>query len=709
MINFYKIKTGIRINFHEIGITLRNLSTWSPLATTFNSPPPKKLNITKSNTGVFNIKQLRTPEGFYLLQEDVISKTENLVDEAVSLNRKRKLVEIFDELSDSLCKVADLAEFIRLSHPDHKYSDAATQACITVSGLVEKLNVHKELFQALQYVVNNGDLMKTSAIDQHVAKLFLFDFEQSGIHLEESYRKKVVEINEAILQIGQKFMDGAVHPRSIMKSLLPEDIRKHFPVEGDKIYVSGLYTDSSSSVAREAAYRLFLYPDHNQEKLLEDLIKYRYILATICGFDTYADRALKASTVENPSAVNSFLDELSLSIRSRSEKEFNLMEKIKKSNSGLPNAKLAAWDTPYFTMLMKRKWLQGSIEDFNPFFSLGSCMDGLSLLMHSLYGITLETVPMEPGEDWTDLLYKLAVVHESEGLLGYIYCDFFERPNKPNQDCHFTIQGGKKLNDGSYQMPIVVVMLNLRQHRWNATALLNPSMVDNLFHEMGHAMHSMLARTEYQHVTGTRCSTDFAEVPSVLMEYFASDPRVLRTFAKHFQTKEPMPEEMIQRLCASKNLFMASETELQIFYSALDQRYHGLPEQQKSTTTETLKEVQQQFYTLPYVENTAWQLRFSHLVGYGAKYYSYLLSRAVASWIWQTYFSADPFSREAGEKYRKECLSHGGGIPSKQLIEGFLGKEVNPKTLSESLIREIDNNNEHMQKMSKELNINLTN
>lgn len=157
----------------------------------------------------------------------------------------------------------------------------------------------------------------------------------------------------------------------------------------------------------------------------------------------------------------------------------------------------------------------------------------------------------------------------------------------------------------SVQNPIVVVMLNLSAPRWSGPTLLTPPMVDNLFHEMGHAMHSMLARTKYQHISGTRCSTDFAEVPSVLMEYFASDPRVLSTFARHFQTQEPMPVSLMNRLCVSKHLFSASETQLQLFYSMLDQIYHNEPQDKPNyTTTDILKEVQRDYYSVPYVEHT---------------------------------------------------------------------------------------------------------
>jgi len=152
--------------------------------------------------------------------------------------------------------------------------------------------------------------------------------------------------------------------------------------------------------------------------------------------------------------------------------------------------------------------------------------------------------------------------------------------------------------DGSYQNPIVVLMLNMPIPSWSRPTLLTSSMMDNLFHEMGHAMHSMLARTKYQvtilpffhsiilhsslfplkisqHVTGTRCSTDFAEVPSTLMEYFAADPRVLMSIGRHYKNGDPVDRAEIEKFCASKKLFLGVDVQSQVFYSILDQTYHS--------------------------------------------------------------------------------------------------------------------------------------
>mgnify|MGYP005983669335 CR=1 FL=1 len=463
--------------------------------------------------------------------------------------------------------------------------------------------------------------------------------------------------------------------------------------------ISGLYADSSNPLVREMAYKIFLYPDQNQEYLLNQLLSSRDELAKACGFSTYSERALRGSILSTPPHVMELLETVSDNIRSKAASDFSDIALLKQKEN--PHCgPLAVWDVPYFTQKAKRDRFQVSTKEYSPYFSLGACMEGLNLIFTALYGISLVNSEIASGETWSKDVYKLEVVHESEGLLGYIYCDFYERNFKPNQDCHFTIRGGKILPDGSYQLPIVVLMLNFSLPRWSSPTLLSPNMVDNLFHEMGHAMHSMLARTRYQHVSGTRCSTDFAEVPSILMEYFASDPRVIKLFAKHFQTKEPIPEKMLQKLCASKNLFAASETQLQVFYAALDQIYHG-KHPLEGTTTNILARTQNGFYGLPYVASTTWQLRFSHLVGYGAKYYSYLVSRALAYLIWKSYFERDPLSRGAGEKYRKECLAHGGGKNPKDLIGDYLKVVPSPQVLAEALANEIEASQKQVGEVGK--------
>ncbi|CAK1602415.1 unnamed protein product [Parnassius mnemosyne] len=674
----------------------RGVSTWSPLATAFNTRPNSRpmFDTLRERTGLFNKPELTSFEGFHALKEQAIAATDRLVEEATS-GPTRPMVEIFDELSDTLCKVADLAEFVRIAHPQPHFASAAEDACISVSGVVEKLNTHKGLYEALRDSVRRG----TSG-DQHLAELFLFDFEQSGIQLEDGPRKRVVALNDLILQTGQRFMAGAAKARRVPRSVVPQNVRQFFSTEGESVIVSGVYAECGEAAAREAAYRLYLAPDPHQERLLSTSLQARHELATICGFQSYADRAIKASTMENAANVRKFLDILSDNLYDRAKMDFDAMLKMKKKETPYQDA-LMCWDTPYFTHKAKTQLLNVANSDFSPYFSLGGCMEGLNMLCQELYGISLKSEEMLPGESWSPDVYKLAVVHETEGLLGHIYCDLYERPGKPHQDCHFTIQGGKLLPDGTYQNPIVVIMLSLSGGHRSGPALLSAGAVDNLFHEAGHALHSMLGRARHQHVAGTRCATDLAEVPSVLLECFASCPQVVRRFARHFQTREPMPEDMLQRLCASKHLFGASEMQLQVFYSALDQQYHGPDAVYGGSTTDILKQVQKQYYGLPYVENTAWQHRFSHLVGYGAKYYSYLISRALAWSVWSQRFSLSPLCRSAGEDFRRGVLQHGGAKPPQELLRDYLGMEITPNALAMALTEELDYHKENLDRVFK--------
>lgn len=669
----------------------RTVATWSPLASAFNSTQPQLTSSYDAAHGLFGIPELRSHEGFHVILEQAKSEAAVLVAEASSGSRTRKLVAVFDDLSDCLCRVADMADFVRVAHPDQQYAGAASHACATISSLVETLNTNTVIYSALKSVLDNGDVVPTDDVDRRVAELFLFDFEQSGIHLPSSQRSRFVELSERILALGAAFMHGCHRCVYVQRSSLPEQLRDVFSWNGDNVMVTGLFTDHPSDLVREAAYRIYLHPNHEQTQLLEALLAARSELAQLTGFATFSTRSLRGTMAETPQLAVTFLESLADSVRDKAAAEVDILADVKRRHSDSASRQVWPWDTTYYSGVARHEMCSVSGTELAPYFSLGACMQGLSDLFTDLFGIRLrEVTDVGLGELWSADVRKLSVEHETQGQLGTVYCDLFERPGKPRHDCHFTVRGGRQLADGSYQRPVVVLMLNVPPPRGVVPSLLSLGAVENLFHEFGHAMHSMLGRTRYQHVTGTRCPTDFAEVPSVLMEYFAGDARVLRRFARHWQTGETVPQDQLTRLLHARRSFGASDVQQQVFYSLVDQAYHGQYPADGQTTDSVANELQRRYHALAPVDGTAWQLRFGHFVGYGARYYSYLMSRAVAARLWHRCFRDDPFSRAAGEQYRLSLLVHGGQVAPGQLVEAALGERPGIDMLVEAVLHDID-------------------
>lgn len=669
----------------------RNVTTWSPVGAAFNARPHRRLNVFDKNVGLFGVPELSCPAGFQVVTDAALKNTERLVETACSCPPGVETVETFDQLSDGLCKVADLADFVKVAHPDPAFREAAEKTCIEIGTVVEKLNTNVELCKSLKILLDNPDVVAQLDPDtRRVAELFMFDFEISGIHLDDKLRKEAVALHVKLLDLNNEFLVGSHLPNRIARSAIPEHLHVHFASEGSFIQVGGLHADSPDDLVREIAYRVYLYPNSDIMECLEELLKCRFKLAKLVGYDSYGHRALKGTMAKTPETVMSFLQLLTDKLSDRTAKDFTMMRNMRKKLNPR-NSELMPWDHLYLSGVLRAERYNIEPSLYSPYLSLGACMEGLNNLFSQLYGVCLMSEHPSAGEVWSEDVRKLAVVHETEGLLGYIYCDFFHRQDKPHQDCHFTIRGGRWCQEtGQYQLPVVVLMLSLPHPTKNAPTLLTPGMMENLFHEMGHAMHSMLGRTRYQHVTGTRCATDFAEVPSILMEYFATDYRVISQFARHYETGQPLPESMVSRLSESKKVCGAADTQLQIFYAVLDQIYHSKP--QNRSTTDILKEMQQKYYGLPYTPNTAWQLRFGHLIGYGAKYYSYLMSRAVASMVWKQCFVQDPLNRDMGERYRREMLAHGGAKEPMLMVEGMLQRRPTIEDFVDALVSELNPN-----------------
>lgn len=214
-------------------------------------------------------------------------------------------------------------------------------------------------------------------------------------------------------------------------------------------------------------------------------------------------------------------------------------------------------------------------------------------------------------------------------------------------------------------------------------SLLREHSVRTLFHEMGHAVHSMLGQTSLQSISGTRCATDFAELPSVLMESFATAPEVLSLYARHWQTDEPLSESKMRAMesdrLAHGSIYGAVENEAQILMALVDQAYHSLPTDQSTIdSTSIYHRVFSTHSSLPDPVTkppTSWQGFFGHLYGYGATYYSYIFDRAIANKVWQDVFQGGKAAvdREAGERYKNEVLRWGGGRNGWDCVAGVLG------------------------------------
>ncbi|ORY15807.1 peptidase M3A/M3B [Clohesyomyces aquaticus] len=377
--------------------------------------------------------------------------------------------------------------------------------------------------------------------------------------------------------------------------------------------------------------------------------------------------------------------------------------------------RINAWDKFYYThkLIQNMDHKLRSPDFLSSYFSVGTVMQGLSRLFDRLYGIRLVPRETQPGEVWDEGVRRLDVVSETDGHIAVLYCDLFSREGKTPNPAHFTLRCSREISESEiqeasnsphpfsspveaatdgmavglnkttntyYQLPTIALICDFSSNRLTRPTLLSFNDVRTLFHEMGHGLHSFLGRTPLQNVSGTRCATDFAELPSVLMEHFASCPEVLALFARHYDTDSPLPISALEERLAIDVQTEPAETEAQILLAMLDQAYHSnLPLQHDFDSTKTYHDVYNRHASIPEPAGTAWQGFFGHLFGYGATYYSYLFDRAIAGRIWGEVFQKEgrngSVDRRNGERYMNEVLKWGGGRDGWKCIAGVLGDE----------------------------------
>jgi intermediate peptidase len=636
----------------------------------------------------------------------------NKILAANSLQDYRNLAKDFDRLSDMLCRVIDLSDFVRATHPDERIQMAAGRAHAKMFEFMNILNTMPGLNEQLGRAMAMPEVVSHwSEEEMVVAKQLKRDFTKSAINLPEVMRNRFVQLSQEISEVGHDFVE-MMEPSTSHVPFASSQLKGMDPMLAKQLTRWGTsviptHSDISLMAQRQVhdeSVRKDIYMANRtasaaQLERLHELVTKRAELAKLTQYDSYAHLALQDKMANTPESVDKFLRAISEGNRPRTEKEVEQMLAVKNRMFGQNSHGLQPWDKDFY-MYQIRASMRSTIRhpDFlSAYFSLGTVMQGLSRLFTRLYGIRLIPHETQYGETWNSDVRRLDVVSETEGHVAVLYCDLFSRPGKSPNPAHFTLRCSREIaqteiadadnvhdpifsngieaaNDGMstslatgrlMQLPTIALICDF--HRTAKVSLLSFTEVQTLFHEMGHAIHSILGRTRLQEVSGTRCATDFAELPSVLMEHFAADPDVLSLFARHHETDAPLPYQLVEEKLKIDKVFRGADTEGQIILAMVDQAYHSdLPLQKGFDSTEVFHGIQRRHGVLPPdPERTSWQGFFGHLSGYGSTYYSYLFDQVLADRIWKVVFGAGKegagISRERGERMKESVLKWGGG------------------------------------------------
>lgn len=664
------------------------------------------------SSGLFDNPYLYNPNGLRQFSRDSLGYAHELVHKLKtdnSLEGLTKYVLRLDQLSDTLCRVIDLCEFIRSVHPDDRFIVAAQSCHEEMFEFMNVLNTDIELAQTLERVLTDSEISSRLTEEElKVGKILMDDFKKSGIYMDPETRDQFISLSQDISVIGQDFISNidvvqdsyvtipvrtldAEQVNPMVLAQLSKDLtglNYKVPCYGSVPFIL-LQTCKNESI-RSKLWSSLHKSSQIQIKRLTQLVKLRAILARIMGKESYAAYQLEGKMAKNPHDVQRFLHKLMNSTLKTTEKELIPIAQLKCKEVGQPMPSTTAgilrlvrpWDRDYYSnelRLIKKKNNENNIQypPINSYFTLGSVMEGLSTIFKQIYGLSFELSTIKVNETWSPEVRKITVVSETDGPVGIIYCDLFERQGKTSSPAHFTICCSREIypqennedimhigvsNQGvKFQLPIISVVCSFIKGKEDV-CLLQLNEIETLFHEMGHAMHSMLGRTKLQNISGTRCATDFVELPSILMEHFSKDERVLSQIGRHFLTGDPIPLEHIRDQLQESSYLQNCETFAQAKMSMLDQRLHDeniIDNIETLDVVELYQSLEKELHVLV-DDKTNWCGKFGHLFGYGATYYSYLLDRAIASKVWDHLFKANPYSRVGGQTFKETVLQWGG-------------------------------------------------
>lgn len=422
--------------------------------------------------------------------------------------------------------------------------------------------------------------------------------------------------------------------------------------------------------------------DTNNLELCKRLINLRREMAQLLGYDTFADYVMKhrmATKVEN---VYKLLNDLIEAYKPKAIEEREEVEALAKEEEGAA-FKMEPWDLAYYSQLLKKKKYDLDPEMLRPYLELGNVIKGVFGLATRLYGITFKEnkdIPVYHPD------VKPYEVYDKDGsYLAVLYVDFHPRKGKRDGAWMTEFQGQWIERDGTNVRPHASLVMNFSKPTEDKPALLRLGEVETFLHEFGHSLHGIFANTRFESLSGTNVWWDFVELPSQFMENFAVEKEFLRTFAFHYQTGEPMPDELIEKVIASRNYGAATACLRQVSFGLLDMAYYT----QKEEFTDDIISFEKKAWAPAIIDeqrmDTCMTVQFSHIMagGYAAGYYSYKWAEVLDADAFSVFKKEGIFNQATAQRFRDNILSRGGTEHPMTLYKRFRGQEPTIDALKE--------------------------
>lgn len=422
--------------------------------------------------------------------------------------------------------------------------------------------------------------------------------------------------------------------------------------------------------------------DTNNLELCKRLINLRREMAQLLGYDTFADYVMKhrmATKVEN---VYKLLNDLIEAYKPKAIEEREEVEALAKEEEGAA-FKMEPWDLAFYSQLLKKKKYDLDPEMLRPYLELGNVIKGVFGLATRLYGITFKEnkdIPVYHPD------VKPYEVYDKDGsYLAVLYVDFHPRKGKRDGAWMTEFQGQWIERDGTNVRPHASLVMNFSKPTEDKPALLRLGEVETFLHEFGHSLHGIFANTRFESLSGTNVWWDFVELPSQFMENFAVEKEFLRTFASHYQTGEPMPDELIDKVIASRNYGAATACLRQVSFGLLDMAYYT----QKEEFTDDIISFEKKAWAPAIIDeqrmDTCMTVQFSHIMagGYAAGYYSYKWAEVLDADAFSVFKKEGIFNQATAQRFRDNILSRGGTEHPMILYKRFRGQEPTIDALKE--------------------------